>query len=129
MAGLRPGHPRLSWRYAAKTWMPATSAGMTDMRGLRESESRSHFRHHAKSPLRARIAILCRGEWGPYFQTDLSAFQRCALKCFASASTAPLSSVSTSSSSPEDWSSARLSFGPSLSSAVVVEGTPTHSIM
>jgi len=24
-----PGHPRLSWCNSAKTWMPATSAGMT----------------------------------------------------------------------------------------------------
>src|SRR5436305_14939191 len=29
MAGLRPGHPRLSCFSALKTWMPGTSPGMT----------------------------------------------------------------------------------------------------
>src|SRR5712671_569360 len=29
MAGLRPGHPRLSCCHAVKTWMPGTSPGMT----------------------------------------------------------------------------------------------------
>jgi hypothetical protein len=30
MAGLRPGHPRLSCSREAKTWMPGTRAGMTN---------------------------------------------------------------------------------------------------
>jgi hypothetical protein len=29
MAGLRPGHPRLPFFTAAKTWMPGTRPGMT----------------------------------------------------------------------------------------------------
>jgi len=29
MAGLRPGHPRLWYCPAFKSWMPATGAGMT----------------------------------------------------------------------------------------------------
>jgi hypothetical protein len=29
MAGLRSGHPRLSYSSAAKTWMPGTRPGMT----------------------------------------------------------------------------------------------------
>jgi hypothetical protein len=29
MAGHRPGHPRLETQVGRKTWMPATSAGMT----------------------------------------------------------------------------------------------------
>jgi hypothetical protein len=29
MAGLCPGHPRLSWVGAVKTWMPGTRPGMT----------------------------------------------------------------------------------------------------
>jgi hypothetical protein len=29
MAGLRPGHPRLSSLSAVKTWMPGTGPGMT----------------------------------------------------------------------------------------------------
>src|SRR5436305_5686784 len=31
MAGLRPGHPRLSFLDAAKTWMPGTRPGMTSL--------------------------------------------------------------------------------------------------
>jgi hypothetical protein len=30
MAGLRPGHPRLSCSIEAKTWMPGTRPGMTN---------------------------------------------------------------------------------------------------
>jgi hypothetical protein len=30
MAGLRPGHPRLSCVIAVKTWMPGTRPGMTN---------------------------------------------------------------------------------------------------
>jgi len=30
MAGLRPGHPRLSCGYIVKTWMPGTRPGMTN---------------------------------------------------------------------------------------------------
>src|SRR5882757_9756982 len=30
MAGLRPGHPRLSCLSTAKTWMPGTGPGMTN---------------------------------------------------------------------------------------------------
>jgi hypothetical protein len=30
MAGLRPGHPRLSCFSAAKTWMPGTGPDMTN---------------------------------------------------------------------------------------------------
>jgi hypothetical protein len=30
MAGLRPGHPRLSCLTAVKTWMPGTRPGMTN---------------------------------------------------------------------------------------------------
>jgi hypothetical protein len=31
MAGLRPGHPRVSCCHAVKTWMPGTSPGMTSL--------------------------------------------------------------------------------------------------
>jgi hypothetical protein len=31
MAGLRPGHPRLSCLIEAKTWMPGTRPGMTSL--------------------------------------------------------------------------------------------------
>jgi hypothetical protein len=31
MAGLRPGHPRLSCLSSAKTWMPGTSPGTTSL--------------------------------------------------------------------------------------------------
>jgi len=37
MAGLRPGHPRLSCSSEAKTWMPGTGPGMTS------SASARHF--------------------------------------------------------------------------------------
>src|ERR1700688_1796712 len=56
MAGLRPGHPRLSCSYEAKTWMPGTRPGMTTSeqpRGARRLEGRdaaelfSSFRHAA----------------------------------------------------------------------------------
>jgi hypothetical protein len=33
MAGLRPGHPRLSCLDAAKTWMPGRRPGMTSFAG------------------------------------------------------------------------------------------------
>jgi hypothetical protein len=33
MAGLRPGHPRLSFSPTIKTWMPGTSPGMTKEKG------------------------------------------------------------------------------------------------
>jgi hypothetical protein len=32
MAGLRPGHPRLSCLSVVKTWMPGTGPGMTNGR-------------------------------------------------------------------------------------------------
>jgi hypothetical protein len=48
MAGLRPGHPRLSCLGAAKTWMPGTRPGMTGFKG---------WRHHlAQTRAAARIA-------------------------------------------------------------------------
>src|SRR5260370_13797869 len=61
-----------------------------------------------------------------YFQADLSASQRWALNAFASASTEPLSSFCSPSSSPLD-ASVSLVFGPGVSSAVKMRGLPIHS--
>src|ERR1700682_3993232 len=63
----------------------------------------------------------------PYFQTDLSMSQRWPLNSFASASTEPLSSFGSPSSSLLD-SSVRLSFGPAVSSAVETAGLLIHNI-
>src|SRR5450432_1422579 len=62
-----------------------------------------------------------------YFQTDLSASQRCPLNSLASASIEPLSTFASPSSSPPD-SSARLSLAPAASSVVVMAGVPIQSI-
>src|ERR1700761_6569585 len=62
-----------------------------------------------------------------YFHADLSASQRWPRNSFASASTEPLSSLTSASSSLPD-SSTRLSLAPLPSSAVVMVGLLTHSI-
>src|ERR1700761_6325331 len=62
-----------------------------------------------------------------YFHAALSASQRWALNTLASASTEPLSSLTSPSSSLED-SSATFSLGPAPSSAVVIAGVLIHSI-
>src|ERR1700729_3899307 len=60
-----------------------------------------------------------------YFQTDLSASQRCPLNSFVNASTTPWSSFWAPSSSPLE-SLARLRAGPEVSSAVEMAGLETH---
>jgi hypothetical protein len=35
-----PGHPRLSWLLAVKTWMPGTRPGMTKKDAFSQSEKR-----------------------------------------------------------------------------------------
>ena len=40
MAGLRPGHPRLSCLSSAKTWMPATSPGTTSLAAKQRVDQR-----------------------------------------------------------------------------------------
>src|SRR6185437_7165998 len=63
----------------------------------------------------------------PYFQADLSTSQRWPWNSLASASTEPLSSLGSVSSSSVD-SSIRLSLGPAVSSAVEITGLLIHSI-
>jgi hypothetical protein len=48
MAGLRPGHPRLSYLWVAKTWMPGTRPGMTSFTMSSDSVS---FLKKAPQPL------------------------------------------------------------------------------
>src|ERR1700722_13400443 len=42
MAGLRPGHPRLSCVSPAKTWMPGTRTGMTNFEDAHGRPRASH---------------------------------------------------------------------------------------
>jgi hypothetical protein len=44
MAGLRPGHPRLSCLDAAKTWMPGKSPGMTSCASPNDTSHRCENR-------------------------------------------------------------------------------------
>src|SRR5438132_10243674 len=70
-----------------------------------------------------------RGEGENYFHTDLSASQRWPFNSLVSAGIEPLSSSGSAPSSSDALEpSARLSFGPAPSSAVVVDGLDTHSI-
>src|SRR3954447_23176861 len=62
-----------------------------------------------------------------YFQADLSEFQRWPLNSRASASTDPLSSLWSASSSAAG-ALPRLSFAPGASSAVLIEGLPIQSM-
>src|SRR4249920_3457512 len=67
-------------------------------------------------------------EFAAYFHTDLSASQRWPLNSLASAATEPLSSFGSPPSSSPAASSDRFSFGPVLSSVVVITGLAIHSI-
>ena len=62
MAGLRPGHPRLHIWPSPKTWMPATSAGMTGWADGRSVIGRQRQRACSWTPdLRAGSAGACPG--------------------------------------------------------------------
>jgi hypothetical protein len=53
MAGLRPGHPRLSCFSAVKTWMPGTGPGMTN-----ETARPNSFERFFGQTLRMTIFLL-----------------------------------------------------------------------
>src|SRR6266404_7140244 len=58
MAGLRPGHPRLSCSSEAKTWMPGTRPGMTSFASDPPHHRRREIPKRRRAELRHGVAGL-----------------------------------------------------------------------